>query len=155
MLPFVFKYLCFLQFDPNRTLFEQSSELPYDPDWEFPRDRLNFVKMIGSGAFGEVWLAEAEGILTLDPRDKTSIAAKRRSKIKRSQRYTHLYTKERKKAQLPESSGEKTFVAVKTLKGSYTDKRSFFSWFLVFQHNISIATIAIYTRVVCVVSFCN
>ena len=73
--------------------------------------------MIGSGAFGEVWLAEAEGILTLEPRDKTSIAAKRRSKIRRSQRYTHLHIKEKKKGALPESTGEKTLVAVKTLKG--------------------------------------
>lgn len=111
----------FFELDPDRTLFEQSSELPYDPDWEFPRDRLNFLKMIGSGAFGEVWLAEAEGILTLDPRDKTSIAAKRRSKIKRSQRYTHLHVKEKKKSALPESTGEKTLVAVKTLKGDASD----------------------------------
>ena len=75
--------------------------------------------MIGSGAFGEVWLAEAEGILTLEPRDKTSNAAKRRSKIRRSQRYTHWQGRERKKTALPESAGEKTLVAVKTLKGNY------------------------------------
>ena len=73
--------------------------------------------MIGSGAFGEVWLAEAEGILTLEPRDKTSNAAKRRSKIRRSHRYTHLQVREKKKAAMPESTGEKTLVAVKTLKG--------------------------------------
>lgn len=50
------------QFDNNRSLFEQSSELPYDLAWEFPRDRVNFVKTLGSGAFGCVWLAEADGI---------------------------------------------------------------------------------------------
>ena len=93
--------------------------MPYDTDWEFPRDRLNFLKMIGSGAFGEVWLAEAEGILTLEPRDKTSNAAKRRSKIRRSQRYTHLSGREKKKKALPESAREKTLVAVKTLKGVF------------------------------------
>jgi len=52
----------FLQMDPNRTLFDQSSELPYDMVWEFPRERLNFMESIGSGAFGQVWLADADGI---------------------------------------------------------------------------------------------
>ena len=103
--------------DPDRSLFEQSSELPYDPDWEFPREKLTFVKMIGSGAFGEVWLGEAEGILTLEPRDKTSSASKRRSKIRRSQRYTNMQGKDRKKSLIPEALAEKTLVAVKTLKG--------------------------------------
>ena len=111
------------------------------------------MKMIGSGAFGEVWLAEAEGILTLEPRDKTSIAAKRRSKIRRSQRYIHLHTKEKKKAQLPESSGEKTLVAVKTLKGWYFDKRSFVFILFIFSITVSIGAIVIYTRMVCVVFF--
>lgn len=46
----------------DRTLFEQSSELPYDTAWEFPREKLTFLKTLGSGAFGQVWLAEAEGI---------------------------------------------------------------------------------------------
>jgi len=48
--------------DPDRTLFDQSSELPYDTAFEFPRDKLTFIKSLGKGAFGEVWLAEAEGI---------------------------------------------------------------------------------------------
>ena len=30
--------------------------------WEFPRNRLAFIKTLGSGAFGQVWLAEAQGI---------------------------------------------------------------------------------------------
>lgn len=50
------------QIDKDRTLFEQSNELPYDPAWEYPRERLTFLKTLGSGAFGQVWLAEAEGI---------------------------------------------------------------------------------------------
>lgn len=52
----------FSQLDPNRTLFDQSSELPYDMVWEFPRERVNFMKDLGSGAFGLVKLATAEGI---------------------------------------------------------------------------------------------
>lgn len=51
-----------LQLDPDRTLFDQSNDLPYDMAWEFPRERLTFIKTLGSGAFGQVWLAEAEGL---------------------------------------------------------------------------------------------
>ena len=112
--------------DPDRTLFDQCSDLPYDPDWEFPRERLNFVKMIGSGAFGEVWLAEAQGILTLEPRDKTSNAAKRRLKIRKSQRYTHVHGSVKKKNALTDSVSEKTLVAVKTLKGLFTISETVF-----------------------------
>ena len=48
--------------DPDKSIFEQSNDLPYDMAWEFPRNRLKFIKTLGSGAFGEVWLAEASGI---------------------------------------------------------------------------------------------
>ncbi len=76
--------------------------------------------MIGSGAFGEVWLAEAQGILILDPRDKGSIASKRRSKIRHSQRYIHMQSnKKNKSAKRTDISFEKTMVAVKTLKGLF------------------------------------
>ena len=30
--------------------------------WEFPRERLTLTKILGQGAFGQVWLAEADGI---------------------------------------------------------------------------------------------
>ena len=30
--------------------------------WEFPKQKLTFIKSLGKGAFGEVWLAEADGI---------------------------------------------------------------------------------------------
>ena len=49
------------QVDQDKTLFEQANDLPYNMAWEFPRERLTFVKTLGSGAFGEVWLAEAAG----------------------------------------------------------------------------------------------
>nr|XP_061801552.1 fibroblast growth factor receptor 4-like [Nerophis lumbriciformis] len=37
-------------------------ELPYDPDWEFPRDNLTLGKPLGEGCFGQVVRAEAYGI---------------------------------------------------------------------------------------------
>jgi len=44
-------------------LFEQSGDLPYDLAWEFPRKRLSIQQMLGCGAFGDVMLAEASGII--------------------------------------------------------------------------------------------
>ncbi|XP_076452424.1 fibroblast growth factor receptor 4-like [Babylonia areolata] len=40
----------------------QSVKVPYDPQWEFPRNRLIFLGQIGEGAFGIVQQATAYGI---------------------------------------------------------------------------------------------
>ena len=80
--------------DPDRTLFEQSSELPYDPDFEYPRERLRMVKVLGSGQFGEVWLAQAFQIENLDPRNKSPEANKQREKIKKTTNVGRLMDKE-------------------------------------------------------------
>ena len=86
--------------------------MPYDLDWEFREDRLILGKTIGSGAFGQVVKAEAIGILAFNPRDKTSDAFKRRSKIRRSVKYSKM-------EQDPQNwKFAKTTVAVKMLKGS-------------------------------------
>ena len=53
------------QLDESRTLFEQSNDLPYGSEWEFPRERLRLLEKIGSGAFGEVHMAEARGTRSL------------------------------------------------------------------------------------------
>lgn len=47
----------------NTTLTTLSEyELPMDPDWEFPRDKLTVGKTLGEGAFGRVLQAEAMGL---------------------------------------------------------------------------------------------
>jgi len=40
----------------------QEYELPVDLFWEFPREKLTLGKKIGEGAFGEVWLGQADAI---------------------------------------------------------------------------------------------
>uniref|UniRef100_A0A8C6WZV4 Fibroblast growth factor receptor n=1 Tax=Neogobius melanostomus TaxID=47308 RepID=A0A8C6WZV4_9GOBI len=51
-------------------------ELPYDPEWEFPRENLTLGKPLGEGCFGQVVRAEAYG-LTKEQSDKpTTVAAK-------------------------------------------------------------------------------
>lgn len=40
----------------------QEYELPIDPTWEFPRDRLQLGTYLGEGAFGEVRMGMADGI---------------------------------------------------------------------------------------------
>ncbi|XP_015772818.1 PREDICTED: fibroblast growth factor receptor 2-like [Acropora digitifera] len=116
-----YKQLYFLQqsdyqIDPDRSLLEQCNDLPYDPDWEFPEERLILGKVLGSGAFGQVVEAEAIGILALNPRDKSAESFKRRSKIRRSSKAKDLKKEEStvgwKNMKIP--------VAVKTLKEGAT-----------------------------------
>ena len=40
-------------------------------------------KVLGSGAFGEVWLAQAYQIKLFGPRDKTDKASKQREKLRK------------------------------------------------------------------------
>lgn len=51
-------------------------ELPYDPVWELPRDRLTLGKPLGEGCFGQVVLAEAIGIDKNKPTRVTKVAVK-------------------------------------------------------------------------------
>ncbi|KAJ8342037.1 hypothetical protein SKAU_G00319650 [Synaphobranchus kaupii] len=50
----------------NSYVYIDPTLLPYDPKWEFPRDKLRFGKTLGSGAFGKVLEATAYGILKVD-----------------------------------------------------------------------------------------
>ena len=105
------------QLDPNRTLFEQSIELPYHGEWEFPHNRIDFIKVIGTGAFGEVWIARAKGIGALKPTDKSLYASRRRSRL----RYEKKIPKTFLDCLCPdETIDDEDYVAVKTLKRKYT-----------------------------------
>ena len=79
---FFFFYFAFYQLDPDRSLFDQSIELPYDPEWEFPRENITIMRQVGSGAFGLVSLANARGIYALSPRDKDTVAIRRRAQLR-------------------------------------------------------------------------
>ncbi|XP_076244476.1 PDGF- and VEGF-receptor related isoform X2 [Calliopsis andreniformis] len=48
--------------NPDLTVDDQAELLPYDKKWEFPRERLKLGKKLGSGAFGVVMKADAQGI---------------------------------------------------------------------------------------------
>uniref|UniRef100_A0A672RWR7 Fibroblast growth factor receptor n=1 Tax=Sinocyclocheilus grahami TaxID=75366 RepID=A0A672RWR7_SINGR len=51
-------------------------ELPYDPDWEFPRENLTLGKPLGEGCFGQVMRAEAYGINKENQDQVTTVAVK-------------------------------------------------------------------------------
>uniref|UniRef100_A0A9J8BU80 receptor protein-tyrosine kinase n=1 Tax=Cyprinus carpio carpio TaxID=630221 RepID=A0A9J8BU80_CYPCA len=70
---FYFFHLYFL-FDGNNYTYIDPTQLPYDPKWEFPRERLRFGKILGSGAFGKVVAATAYGLCSADT--VTTVAVK-------------------------------------------------------------------------------
>lgn len=49
--------------------------IPPDTNWEFPKDQIQFDKIIGQGAFGTVYRAEAYGIL--EPYIASTVAVKK------------------------------------------------------------------------------
>ncbi|XP_034167235.2 macrophage colony-stimulating factor 1 receptor 1 isoform X1 [Pangasianodon hypophthalmus] len=48
--------------DGNNYTYIDPTQLPYNTKWEFPRDRLTFGQVLGSGAFGKVVEATALGL---------------------------------------------------------------------------------------------
>ncbi|KAG9328512.1 hypothetical protein JZ751_013479 [Albula glossodonta] len=50
----------------NNYVYIDPAQLPYDHQWEFPRDKLRFGKTLGSGAFGKVVEATAYGMSKAD-----------------------------------------------------------------------------------------
>ncbi|XP_064203440.1 fibroblast growth factor receptor 1-A isoform X2 [Anguilla rostrata] len=51
-------------------------ELPQDPRWELPRDRLVLGKPLGEGCFGQVVMGEAQGLDKEKPNRLTKVAVK-------------------------------------------------------------------------------
>ncbi|XP_053306225.1 fibroblast growth factor receptor 2 isoform X1 [Spea bombifrons] len=51
-------------------------ELPQDPRWEFPRDKMTLGKPLGEGCFGQVVMAEALGIDKDRPKESVTVAVK-------------------------------------------------------------------------------
>ncbi|KAH8269724.1 hypothetical protein KR018_002067, partial [Drosophila ironensis] len=60
--------------NPDLTLDEQAELLPYNREFEFPRDNLKLGKQLGAGAFGVVLKGEAKGIRKEEP--TTTVAVK-------------------------------------------------------------------------------
>ncbi|KAJ8025574.1 Fibroblast growth factor receptor [Holothuria leucospilota] len=48
-------------------------EIPLDPEWEFPSDRLTLGKTLGEGAFGKVVMGEAVGILSKETATQVAV----------------------------------------------------------------------------------
>ncbi|XP_069609764.1 fibroblast growth factor receptor 2 isoform X2 [Ranitomeya imitator] len=51
-------------------------ELPHDPKWEFPREKLTLGKPLGEGCFGQVVMAEALGVDKDRPKESVTVAVK-------------------------------------------------------------------------------
>eukprot|EP00794_Sanderia_malayensis_P007461 gene7461-8284_t len=101
--------------DNNRSLNDQGERLPYDPMWEFPRKKLDLLEPIGRGAFGEVWLAKAQGILEF----QAEVGRRSPAKIKNMSR-AFSFSKYYHNAKLSKDTNQTT-VAVKTLKSNAPD----------------------------------
>ncbi|KAM9792715.1 KIT proto-oncogene, receptor tyrosine kinase b [Neosynchiropus ocellatus] len=58
----------------NNYIYIDPTQLPYDPKWEFSRQKLRLGKTLGSGAFGKVVRATAYGLCSADT--VTTVAVK-------------------------------------------------------------------------------
>ena len=100
--------------DINGNIQEQLQKLPFLPEWEFPRERISFIRELGSGEFGIVWLAEAMGISAFHPRNILKEIENRRPFFffnRMAKRNSYVYSK------------EVTEVAVKRMKGNWDRSR--------------------------------
>ena len=97
-------------------MLEQCNDLRYDPDFEFPDDKLILGELLGKGAFWKVIKTEAIGINNSSPRDKSQKKSQRRPKMFRQHRAGHAYHDPRG------SAYTKTTVAVKTVKGNVSSQ---------------------------------
>ena len=99
------------QLKSDVSLMEQGLHLPYDTSWEYPRDKLEFIKVLGSGAFGQVWLARAMHLIRHSKRDyENNITIKKYRKLS-------FYDYVKKTSKNNNKGSGIVYVAVKTLKG--------------------------------------
>ncbi|EAA10091.3 AGAP008813-PA, partial [Anopheles gambiae str. PEST] len=61
-------------YNPELALDEQADLLPYNSEYEFPKERLKLGKQLGTGAFGVVMKATAQRIMVNE--DETTVAVK-------------------------------------------------------------------------------
>ena len=59
--------------NPELALDVQADLLPYDPKYEFPRNKLKLGKQLGAGAFGIVLEATAQGIIANERQTKVAV----------------------------------------------------------------------------------
>ena len=110
-----FSFFFSFEVDEKLTINEQSHRLPYDMKWEFPRDNINLIEPIGRGAFGEVWLAKAKGILEFKSAN-ANLSSFRQKRLRNVFKFTSYYdTVDRYE------NADETVVAVKTLIGRFSN----------------------------------
>lgn len=63
------------KWDNDKTIMEQGEKLPYDTRYDFLLKNLTLGKELGKGAFGEVVMAHAKGLVAGEP--TTTVAVKR------------------------------------------------------------------------------
>lgn len=61
------------EFNPELALDLQADLLPYDKQYEFPRNKLKLGKELGAGAFGIVLEATAQGIIAHEEETKVAV----------------------------------------------------------------------------------
>ncbi|XP_028411423.1 fibroblast growth factor receptor 4-like [Dendronephthya gigantea] len=85
---------------------------PFFPEWEFPREKIKFVRQLGAGQFGVVWLAEATGISLFHPRETL--------REKQGKKMFFFFNRTRRKANFTNCK-EINNVAVKQVKADYVE----------------------------------
>lgn len=109
---------------------EQGLHLPYNTAWEYPRNQLEFIKILGSGAFGQVWLARAIDVYNWNNEEAMSEKRKRKSSIQEYIRKTSRCNNNK--------TNLHSFVAVKTLKGLLSEVFSTVFMLMIFNYTLKL-----------------
>lgn len=76
--------------NPEMSLDEQADMLPYDQKYEFPREKLDLGKQLGTGAFGIVFQANAFGIVP--GKEETTVAVKTLKRMADNEVFSPFFT---------------------------------------------------------------